>query len=460
METAEKLNTFERRHYETLRRQALVSDVGSVALRGMSNEELQGLEKRRYDEITSGLAEALPGKISTAWSFELIEGKLVAKDGQEIEQLLINGLRSSIKMAAQDSFYGDFLPQRARHELNELREQEAMARGETNFNTIVTFSPYSEEYDSKDNCHKLKYAGQEPGSQRGMIRISYWDGGLLHIYTRSIDKSDTKLFKQVAKRSLNYGFSAPGSTAMLGERIHLNIQDESWKSLAGRLTAEADLMLSERWGGVWEQGRNETEAVDIQAFVESQQEIIKGLFNIEGPLASRHTDFESYKQAFDQEIYNHIALLKQRLKLGTVDKIIDIATASSAAGAIAQAHGEVYNMCGYVLSPSSPEAALAARTGFESIKLLAGKKVECPFCNEKVIVPKEDLDNARLYCKQCDTGIFVCTGERFHKGQVNRGKTKLITPSKEGEWQRIKREAREKKAAAKQQRAIKQAEKA
>ena len=107
----------------------------------------------------------------------------------------------------------------------------------------------------------------------------------------------------------------------------------------------------------------------------SQQEIIKGLFNIEGPLASRHTDFESYKQAFDQEIYNHIALLKQRLKLGTVDKIIDIATASSAAGAIAQAHGEVYNMCGYVLSPSSPEAALAARTGFESIKLLAGKKV-------------------------------------------------------------------------------------
>src|SRR3990167_9768737 len=104
LETAEQLDTFERRHYETLRRQALVSDVGSVALRGASNEELQGLEKRRYDEITSGLAEALPGKISTAWSFELIEGKLGAKAGPEFEQLLINGFRGFLKMGASDNF--------------------------------------------------------------------------------------------------------------------------------------------------------------------------------------------------------------------------------------------------------------------------------------------------------------------------------------------------------------------
>lgn len=412
METhAHKLyeQTFGERYYAAIR------NLGRVGLGLAVFENLQSLEKRRYDELTSGLAEALPGVVKTHWAFEPVDGKLVAKDGQTTEQLLINGLHDAIHKANHDSFYIPFLPARARHELDELREQEAMVNGRVNFNTIVTFSPYSEEYDTEETKEKLKNAAQDPDWQRAMIRVSHWDGEELHVFTSSSDNSDVSLLRETAKVGLGYEFNAEDSTAMLGERIHLDVRNSAWLDLADSITAQADVILSKRQGGEWHQGRPAAEAKDTQKYIESQTEIIYDLLETEKKLAAGSNSFKEYKKAIDMVMYDHAALLKRRIGMGDNFSIIDVAAASVAAGNISRANGEVFNMCGYVLEPGSTEAQMAVRTGFESLMRLLGKEVKCPACEKKVVVPANKLLDGRLACKKCGYEVDACTGKVYKK---------------------------------------------
>jgi len=454
LETIEQIKagpTFEQRYFEAHRRTKLAPEIGNLAVHAVLEK---GLEKRQYEEITSGLAEALPGIVSTDYPFELKEGKLVASDDEAIEELLANALRKDIKTASDDEFYARFLPQRSRHELDEFREQQAMANEQADFNTIVTFSPYSQEYDTPQTRLKLKRAAQEPDWQRGMIRVSHWNGRQLHVFTRSVDNSSVSILRETAKRQLGYEFEAEDSTAMLGERIHLNIAGESWHGLADSLVKHADDILADQRGGKWIQGRPAGEAIDTQKYVQSRQEIVQALLGKGQWLAERCEDFESYKQAFDKEIYNHIALLKfpGRVEAGAI--LIDIAAASSAAGAMARARGEVYNMCGHVIAADSTIAQVAEKTGFESLRRLAGQELRCinPRCRKKVIVPVKDLDAGVLSCNKCGLVLNVCTGEAdFDKNKINSPKNNSKKPEAkpETDWQRIKREDRAKRQAEK-----------
>ncbi|MEX2006631.1 MAG: hypothetical protein WD877_00415 [Candidatus Saccharimonadales bacterium] len=422
--TIDDQRIFERRYYEALRHKALARKIGEVSLKANAGDELQILEKRRYDEITSGLAEALPGIVKTHYTFEPVDSKLVAEDGQATEDLLINGLRDAIYKASQDNFFAPFLPARARHELDELREQEAMIREQASFNTIVTFSPYSQEYDSDQTRHKLKEAAQEPEQKRAMIRISHWDGARLHVFTRSIDNCDISLLSQTAQRSLGYDFKSKNSTQMLGERLHMKIKDDSWLTQADSLVVHADKLLGERKGGQWLQGRPVSEAEDTQQYVQSQTVIIQNLLGLDRKIAESAPNFKEYKDAFDQLAYNHVALLKERLKQVTAEPIFDIELAASSAGSMARASGEVFNMCGYVLDPGNKQNQVAIQTGFESLKRLEGKKVSCPECKSKVVIPKKNLEAGILTCSDCGYGVEVCTGRRLSKPKPKTNRVK------------------------------------
>jgi hypothetical protein len=420
-ELTDQTQIFERRNYETLRRQKIAPEIGRFAI--------EGLRRRRYEEITSGIAEALPGVVKTEYAFDLKDGKLVAKDGQNIEELIKKGYENDQLITQRDpEFYEPFLPYRSVYEKEEFYEQEAMANEEVDYNTLVTFSPYTEEFDvepltkkdKEDPNHprnKVIRAGQKPQFKRAMLRISHWDGDQLHIFTRSIDKSSIDLLKETAKKSLDYEFQAEDSTAMLGERVRLNNSDGSWRDLPNSIVAAADVILTERFGTKHIQGRTEKEAKDLQKFVESETQIINSLLKIDSELAKQHDTFESYKRAFDDEMYNHIALLKKRLEFGITDKVADIKAASGGAGAVARAEGQTFDMCGNVIGPNSAAAQAASQTGFESLARLTNKEVQCPFCREKVVVAKKDLDNGKLYCKECDTGVDVCTGQKFSRGR-------------------------------------------
>jgi len=415
--------TFEERRFEQLR---LEQALGRTAI--------EGYESRRYDEITSGLAEALNGRIETEYAFDLVEGKFAADDGEPIEDMLIRALRKDIKTASRDNFY-TFLPERSRAELDNFRSIQAAAAGSAGFNTQIEISVFNEELNtSESSSKKLQHAAQMPEWGRTMVRLSHWDGRKLNIVTMSSDNpangegfSSTSLFKEAASRSLGYMFDADSPNEMLAEPIRLRIEDGSWKHIARKLVNQADAILSERHGGNWIQGRPESESVDLQRYVESQSQIMDGLLAADQRLAKQYYDFENYQAAFNKELRKAAALLERRLMLGKTDEVIaDYEAAATGAGAWADAEGRSYNMCGLVLGAENSNRT-AQQTGSESLTRLIGQHVECPFCDKKVIVPAADLEAGKLYCKSCDTGVDVCTGERFsRRKKTNAGKRSFV----------------------------------
>jgi len=424
LETKTANRTFERRRYELLRREALAPAIGSIAM--------GDYEQRRYDEITSALAEALRPEeirsvINTEYSFDLsAEGKLIAKDGEPIEHMLEKALQKDIGLASRDKFYSGFLPARTKHELDELRELQAMAADDLGYNTIVVFSPYTEELDTSElNRKKLIKANQKPYWKRAMLRVSHWDGDRLHIFTRSIDNSSVELMKQTASRQFGRDMAADNSTDMLGERIRLDIADGSWKSLADDTVKTADDILARTHGGRRCNGNPEELVADAQMFVEAQTMIINSLLEIDKKLARTCASYEQYQTSFEHQMYNYIALLEKNIESGKAGLPLEnVAAASAAAGATARAEGKSYDMCGHVIEAGS-EAETSQLTGFESLMRYAGKPVECPFCEKKVVVPVEDLIDGKLYCKNCDTGIDVCTGKKFSKGRAGQSVPKV-----------------------------------
>lgn len=455
--TETKDKTFEQRRFELLKQKQAAYDVGRVAI--------SGYERRHYDEITSGLAEALSGAVSTHYTFELKSSQLVAEDGEPIEELMLRGLHKDIKKASKDPFF-EFLPQRSRAELDNFRYAQAMANGEVEHNTLLEISVLTEELNtSETNRKKLIEAAQKPYWGRTMTRLSHWDGEKLHIFTMSSDnlpasetyghvapdQSSLSLFQEAAKRKLNYQFKATNSGDMLAEPIRLKIEDNSWKTLASDIITEVDKILAEHHGGIWRQGRPEVEAIDLQKYVESQKTILDGLFRAEKRIAKESKNQAHYQRVFERELYNCIALLEMRLQQGRPrDEVIDYEAASVGAGAIAQAEGKVFDMCGELVV--ADQANVATQTGSETLERLINKKIHCPECTKEVVVPKDDLQDGKLSCRECGYWLDVCTGERgFAKKNEKTTDSELSGWDIIAEWFRKDRQDREIKKAAEQQ---------
>jgi hypothetical protein len=434
MQSAEQPNlgpTFEQRNHRALRLAQLAPDVGHISLSGAQIEQQDSLESRREDELVSTLAEGLNGKIDTIYSFELVGDKLVAKDGEPIEDMLLRALHEDIKLASRDAFFA-FLPIRSKAELDNFRHfQNDMVLKQDGDNTQLEVSVYTEELDtSPDNRKKLIKAAQKPYWGRTMTRVSHWDGKMAHIITLSSDnvkaaetfepndavRGSVALFSEATINQLNYSFKANNSTDILAEPIALNIKDDSWRNLAGDLVAEVDSLLAVQYGGEWDQGRPKSESVDLQKYVESQTEIVKGLRDAEKKVAAHYSDYEEYRTAFETEIYNCLALLEKRLELGkTGDKVVDYVAASAGAGSIARAQGKSYDACGMVINPSSQSqsqvTSTANQTGHESLRRLENKAINCYNCGENVVVPKKYLEKGHLHCVECGYDVEVCTGK-------------------------------------------------
>ncbi len=411
--TSEQSETFEHRYFETLRR---AQAIGAVALRGFHFEELAGYERRQYDELESGFVEALNGTVNTHYEFELNEqGKLVARDKEPTEFMLNRALVNAQLLARQDSFF-EFMVARNKAELDELHDQEAMARGRTDYNTIITFSPYNEELaTSPVNVKKLEQAAQVPHWRRSMVRVSHWDGQRLHVFTRSIDNSSVGLLRETAAGSpLEYQFRVGSANAMLAERITKKLPTAFIKNLPVMITNEADKLLGERNRGLeFRQGRSEQEAKAAHEFIQTQSDIVLELINVGRRLALEHDNFTDYKNAFEDAVFNCSALLQARFERGIYEPLVDYQAAAEAAGAVAEAEGREYNMCGYILKRGEPNVGV--KTGFESLLRLEGKKIQCPECKHQVVVLKSELAAGHLHCPDCGYGVDVCTGRRFSK---------------------------------------------
>jgi|GEM_PF-2366450 len=419
---------FEQRHYEAIHCEILAPAIGKVGIEGTQKHGLERLKKRRKTELQSTLAEGIKPEqvrsvIDTHYPIEAVDGKLVAEDGEAIENMLERALVADKKLAAEDEFFAPFLVKQTQSEIDELHEWEAMVRGETDYNTVITFSGYREEHDdgTKEAHNNLKRAGQKPYWRRGMFRVAHAQDGQVHVFNYSIDNCSAGLMAEVARRELGYEFQVNDSTGMLGERIHQQVNDDSWRLIAPRLVAAGDKILGEKYGGVWKHGYKPTDGVRrAQAFVESQTQIVDSLIDIDQQLATKHPTFEAYCSAFEAELYNCMALLEKRLDKGRErEPIVDYGAASSGAGSVARSEGKVYDACGLVINGGQAKQAASAadKTGLESLKRLENKKINCIACKKEVKIPKKDLNKGVLSCSACGYWLDVCTGRKgFNEG--------------------------------------------
>ncbi len=458
MQTAEtkqvETKTFEQRRYEAMR-QSAARPVGSLAIAGYE-QHLAELDRRFKDEMQSAFVESLTkrGEIDTHYPFELVDGRLVAEDGEPIGDMLVRCLRKDIKLATADNFY-TFLPERSRAELDNLRLFESMARGEIDGNCVLEISVYNEELDTSEvNRNKLIAAAQKPYCGRSMIRLSYWDGKVAHLYTTSSDNlaaaktytkdpedSSVARLAAVVESQTGHKFSNQTANGMLAEPIILTLDPARAKKLTKDIAAGVDSLISARHGGDWRQGRPAGESVDLDAYVNSQEEVWAGFRQTEDLLRASANNYAQYEQRLRNEMYNCIALLEMRLESGEYTRPLEnYASAASGAGAIAESNGVTYDACGLVLGPNSNTAAgVAEKTGKESLMRLENKKIGCPECKAKVVVPKKDLEAGRLSCTDCGYCLDVCTGKVLSRSRAQqRGASifDIFTETHKTYWQK------------------------
>ncbi len=404
---------FDRFYYDTVRRQSLAPSIGALAL---DSEQLARTEKRRRDELVDGIAEALPGVVHNTRQYSLESGRLVAQDGSDMEELLLNGFRHVARETTKNSFYTPFWPQRARHELDETRLWQQMASGEASFNTLVVWSPYSEEYCDPETVRLLQEAGQVPESKRAMLKIAHWDGGQLRVFIRSVDNSNVEIIKNASRSATGYEYKASNSTEILGERQKLSLSLAEAVELADKLVDAADVEITTCIDQPTRQGRKVNEALDTQRHVESETRIIDDLLAKGKKLALEYSTYEEYEGKWHSLLHGHTALIKERLLRQDLRQLIDVERAAGAAGSLAAAKGESFNMCGLIVSSKTANGTTEAEV-FESVNSLMGKKVTCPECKEKVMPPTDKLQAGRLCCPDCKYEIDICTGRVYAKSK-------------------------------------------
>ncbi len=408
---AEEKN-FNERYYEHYHRKVRVAPfLGRVGRHGTERSRTErALEERQRDEVQSFIAEAINGRIKTEYSFEAANGKLVAADGEYFEDMFARSLDGANELADLDDFYENFLPLRAKYEFDELHEQELIINNSINGNTLITFSPYTEEsYDPQkpESTKKLIRAHQKPYLRRAMVRMFYFDGSKAHILSRSIDDSNVEMLQKAAEASsLKYTFNAVTSTEMLGERIltTYSSRDEAKEAL-DRIVVIAEALSTASM-----------RKFDAQKLVESQPAVIDKLLAEARRMARFAPDYGSYSDAWEKVLYNAVALIESvacghKIDTGNIDGDMSVA------GAQARKESRPYDGCGYVLDGKSQ---MLQKLGYSSLE---SKKSEsrCPFCNSKATGTCLDM--------QC-TNVKQC-GSELKGGKVIRQRGKKI---KEVSW--------------------------
>ncbi len=387
--------------------------IGRVVGESISSD----LDRRMRDEFESSLVESLDGRVNTHYDFAVVDGQVVAEDGERLLIYLDRAVVQADAMAAGDDYYADFLPQRTRNERREQVEIERMIADPSLGNTTVVLSPYSEEFDLGDG--KLKHAFQRPDCQRAMLRISHYDGSRVHMIVRSLDSSSLRVIRQLASETFDTDLHSASSTQIQG---HINRRvcnsTEEAEQLADKIAAQYDLILG--MDANFSQGRMISRESDLQnEIAENHADIIDSLCINTRLLARNSTSFESFKDKLDGLMYDHIALAKGRIN-GELAEDGVLAEQIISAGEKAAERGDVYNVCGTILAGNKP-AEMSAKTGLESLMLLSGKMIQCPNtdCRKMVVVDDSLLREGVLQCSHCANTVDVC-GDKAKAAQYKK----------------------------------------
>jgi hypothetical protein len=411
----ERVRSFTERFYEVQKSRA-ADGSGRLAV-----AEYVSLYNRFEDEVTSGFSEALDGRVVSEFEFDVLDGKIIAADGEQLEGMMLRARMRAYEVAQLNPLM-QFVVDRFDEEINELHEQQAMTQIGATYNTLITQSPMTFELAHLPAL--LKKGFQRPDLGRSMSRISHWDGKRMHIITRSLDSSSLALLESTVRDALGHSYQSADSLSILRDRIKRSMTLDTARGLADSICSHYDNNYYLSTGIRTKQGMR-LGAVDLVRFVQSHPEITANVRAEVEKFASECRSYEEFQSMFSSCLYRHLALFDEILQ-GRGLTGIDVSSSASDAGCRAEEIGIVYSMCGELIG--GERDPIAIQTGFESLMLYSGKKVQCPNdkCRKMVVIEDKYLTDGVMHCKACKHTVDVCGDNakalRIKKSEMKKAK--------------------------------------
>ncbi len=249
-------------------------------------------KQRLYDDTTTWLAEALDGNMRTEFRFYFDGEELYGQDGGAMSTVFNDALVVSEDLPDNLSFER----RRRKYELDEYHEMVRMMQG-AEYNTMVVVSDFPQELmDSQQDVGGYNYQRRQT-----MLRvITKNTDGSLTMQTQSLDKSNRGALEAIY-HSLGY---VPQPGELLGQRMHLHIDDQRQEQLLDDLVAVYDDELALNYGGQWRAGRDVYCSINTYNFVRQQDDLI-----------SYYSSWANHFGDNQAVLYGVVATIKNRYKI-------------------------------------------------------------------------------------------------------------------------------------------------
>lgn len=352
-------------------------------------------EQRRYDDATTWLAEMLDGQMRTPFEYSFDGHELFASDGGALEPIFTASLQQTSELPAELSFEA----RRRTIELEEYHAMTAMMKDELP-NTMVVVSDFPEE---------LRHASKDVGGynverQQTMLRvITKTKQGTLVMRSQSLDKSNRQGLEAIYN-SLDFA-AQPGE--LLGQRMHLELDEINQEFLVDNLMSVYDASLSSQFGGNWRAGRPEPHRPNTYSFACAQTDLI-----------NLYQEAEQSGMADDSFMYALAATMQKRYsQLTHVDEAYTVPSVAPqqlvqemlVASKEAKRAGTTFSGCG--MSVSSEEQGVeeqlsALGFGNKSEEDKYGPlKFKCPKGHWNKRKPARSPKDFLPKCKTCSTSL-------------------------------------------------------
>lgn len=363
---------------------------------------------QKYNDITTLLAEMLDGQMRSSFIFSPDGESLISQDGCNMKVVFENALLDAYELAGEDSRLS-FEVQRRRDELDEYQLMEAMVVEDIP-NTMIVISEVPSAVYTTGNI-----GGYDISRQKAMLRvISKLPSGELRIESQSLDRDDYDGYQNIYEV---FGESVDFGKSLLGQRIHVDLEQTEQDALVERIVAEYDDALRAKYGGYWYAGRSQVDRRNTYDYVCSQPDIVDYFIKNGDPAdGAAMYDFVAYiDQQFNASRYESDCSIASS---GIIDVKSDIADA----GDTARAEGKTFSGCGIQLSSTDTENDTLSLLGFGN----QFKRMSCPFCHSAVW---GDPCSSHQKCNSCNAevlgGKVVSKGNAHEKVQKQSQKRQL-----------------------------------
>jgi hypothetical protein len=222
-------------------------------------------EFRARNDAETWLAETLEGSMRTPFEYRSDGKELYAEDGGALGPLFADSLQDAAEIVAQNPAL-HFEYRRRRIEQQEYEDMLRMTRSELP-NTMVVVSDFPQEL--MDSAQDV--GGYNVTRKQTMLRVLTWQHGRLRMQTQSLDMSD----RAALERLYTYLGFEPLPGELLGQRMHVELNETRQEFLLDELTGVYDRSLQERYGGKWYAGRSGKQRMNTYEFVCKNQDIVQ-----------------------------------------------------------------------------------------------------------------------------------------------------------------------------------------